>query len=93
MTFLLTLDRPAVIEFLEDYMNGNNIYVVVGIVNAFLVSRARQKVLVLWKRSASHLSTNAQIYCSLKYTPDMKDMDHLSWKGLRMDVFTPFYLA
>lgn len=81
------------IGFLEDYMNGNNIYVAVGIVNAFLVSRARQKVLVLWKRSASHLSTNAQIYCSLKYTPDMKDMDHLSWKELRMDVFTPFYLA
>jgi len=74
-------------------MNGNNIYVVVGIVNVFLVSRARQKVLVLWKRSASHLSKNAQIYCSLKYTRDMKDMDRLSWKELSMDVLTLFYQA
>lgn len=43
-------------------MNGKNIFVDVGIANVFLVSRARQSILVLWRRSVSQPSANTPIY-------------------------------
>lgn len=69
---LSSVDRPAVIGCLEDYMNGNNTDKVVGTENVFLVSRARLKVLVSWNRSGSLLSANTQISCNLEHTSTLQ---------------------
>lgn len=74
VSYDLSVDRPAVIGCSEDYMNGNNTYVVEGTGNVFLVSGARHKVFVSWNRSWSFLSS-----CNLEYTPVMEDMGGAGW--------------
>lgn len=69
VSYDLSVDRPAVIGCLEDYMNGNNTSVVEGTENAFLVSGARHEVFISWNRSRSLLSSS-----SLEYTPVMEDI-------------------